>query len=485
MVLLMQKTIDIADPVLLRIAALAVELGLEVWVVGGFVRDSFLGKSRKDIDITVVGDPIDFAHRIAAVFKTTPVIYERFRTAMVPCDGHHIEIVGTRVEHYNPATRKPSTAVGTLEDDLRRRDFTINSMAASLQPESLGNVIDMFDGISDINGKTLRTPLDPDVTMADDPLRMMRAARFAAQLGFSITDETQQAITKQSERITIISQERITDELLKILGSSRPGKGLKILFDTGLLRHIFPELNSLSGVDLVTTGESEYRHKDVLLHTLRVVDNLAHVSDNLWLRFAALVHDIAKPRTRKFIPETGWSFHGHEEIGARWQDRIFRKLKLPLEHLEYVKTLVRLHQRPMALVDEGVTDSAIRRLAVQAGDTLEDLFTLCRADITTKNHKLAERYLHNYENVYARIVEVRDRDNLKAFQSPVRGDEIMQIAGLDPGPQVGYCKYMIEEAILEGTIPNDHDHALTFLLANMATWINEADPRLILRRSGR
>lgn len=293
---------------------------------------------------------------------------------------------------------------------------------------------------------------------------MMRAARFAAQLGFRVAPEALEAMTAMAERITIVSQERITDELLKILAAPKPSIGFVILHKTGLLRYIFPELDRLAGVELATEGDRRYAHKDVFYHTMKVVDTVAEWSDNLWLRFAALVHDIAKPKTKKFVPGVGWTFHGHEELGARWQERIFRRLKLPLEHLRYVETLVRLHQRPMALVDDGVTDSALRRLAVQAGEWLDDLFLLCRADVTTQNKQRAEQYLANYDLVYKKIQDVRERDRLAAFQSPVRGDEIMAIFGLPPSPAVGAIKHAIEEAILEGKIPNTYEAAKQYLL---------------------
>jgi tRNA nucleotidyltransferase/poly(A) polymerase len=474
--------IEITDPVLLRIAALAQERGREAYVVGGFVRDAMLGRTRADVDVTVVGDPMSFAREVASIFNSHTVEYERFRTAMVPVSGRNIEFVGTRMERYEPNSRKPVVVEGTLEDDLRRRDFTVNAMAASLSSENLGRVIDLFDGMGDLNRKLLRTPLDPGVTMADDPLRMMRAARFASQLQFTVDPSTIQAITQMADRISIISQERITDEFLKILASPKPSVGLGILFDTGLLKHVFPEVHSLAGVDLVTKGAREYAHKDVFRHTLQVVDNLSATSPNLWLRFATLMHDVAKPKTKKFIEGHGWSFHGHEEVGARWQEKIFRRMKLPLEHLEYVQALVRLHQRPMQLVDEGVTDSAIRRLAVEAGDAIDDLFLLCRADVTTRNPKRAERYLRNYDEVQAKVASVRERDNLRAFQSPVRGEEIMAITGLGPSRKVGYLKWMLEEAILDGHIPNEHDAAKAYLMVNLEQWLVEADTARFGRR---
>ncbi len=474
--------IDITDPILLRIAHIAKEHHTDIYVVGGYVRDSLLGRGRTDIDITVVGDPLTFARVVANVFRSKTVEYERFRTAMVPIGDYQIEFVGTRSETYRPNSRNPIVEEGTLHDDLRRRDFTVNAMAASLAEEDLGNVIDLFGGCEDLRAGVLRTPLDPLVTMSDDPLRMVRAARFASQLGFTIADQTVHAITSMADRITIISQERCTEEFLKILASPKPSVGLRVLFETGLLQYIFPEVHNLAGVDLVQAGNREFRHKDVFFHTLQVLDNVSAVSDNVWLRFATLMHDIAKPRTKRFAEGAGWTFHGHEEVGARWQERIFRRLKLPMHHLEYVQTLVRLHQRPMMLVDEGVTDSAIRRLAVQAGDSIGDLFMLCRADITTRNEKRAEKYLRNYEIVEAKVRDVLERDQLRAFQSPVRGEEIMKITGLGPSRTVGYMKWMIEEAILDGIIPNEEQAARDYLLQNLETWTEQSATATFGRR---
>jgi poly(A) polymerase len=299
---------------------------------------------------------------------------------------------------------------------------------------------------------------------------MMRAARFAAQLEFEVEPSVLEAMSSMADRISIISQERITDEFLKIMQARKPSIGLKLLYDTGLMKHIFPEVHNLGGVDIVERGSREFQHKDVFLHTLQVVDNLAQMSDNVWLRFATLMHDIAKPRTKKFIEGSGWTFHGHEEVGARWQEKIFRRLKLPLHHLDYVQTLVRLHQRPMMLVDEGVTDSAIRRLAVQAGDAINDLFMLCRADITTRNPSRAAKYLRNYDIVESKLIDVRERDQLRAFQSPIRGEELMELSGLGPCRTLGYMKWMIEEAILDGIIPNEPEAARAYLLNNIDQW---------------
>ena len=465
-----KTVIEISDPVLLRIAALAHERGIRAYVVGGYVRDALMGRARTDIDITVQGDPLEFARAVAEVFRSKTVEFANFRTAMVPIGEYQVEFVGTRREEYHESSRKPIVVEGTLEDDLRRRDFTVNALAAGLNADDLGEVIDLFDGSQDIGRRILRTPLDPVVTMSDDPLRMMRAARFAAQLEFEVEPSVLEAMSSMADRISIISQERITDEFLKIMQARKPSIGLKHLYDTGLMKHIFPEVHNLGGVDIVERGSREFQHKDVFLHTLQVVDNLAQMSENVWLRFATLMHDVAKPRTKKFIEGSGWTFHGHEEVGARWQEKIFRRLKLPLHHLEYVQTLVRLHQRPMMLVDEGVTDSAIRRLAVQAGDAINDLFMLCRADITTRNPSRAAKYLRNYDIVESKLIDVRERDQLRAFQSPIRGEELMELSGLGPCRTLGYMKWMIEEAILDGIIPNEPEAARAYLLNNIDQW---------------
>ncbi len=465
-------TLDFHEPLLLELASLAEKNQVELYVVGGYVRDYFLERQRSDIDCTVVGDALAFARIVAEHFRSKAIVFERFRTAMVPVGGYQLEFVGTRKEEYSPQSRNPIVTEGTLLDDLRRRDFTVNAMAASLQKHNFGELIDVFGGCADMESQLLRTPLDPVVTFSDDPLRMLRAARFASQLEFRVDDAVLVAMHQMASRISIISQERISDEFLKILASPKPSIGLEILHDSTLMTHVFPEVERLAGVELVKQGTKEYHHKDVFYHTLQVLDNVAAVSDDLWLRFATLMHDIAKPKTKKFVEGIGWTFHGHEEFGARWQDKIFRRMKLPLDHLTKVETLVRLHQRPMMLVDEGVTDSAIRRLAVHAGDWLEELFTLCRADVTTSNESRQKRYLKNYEIVYQKIVDVRERDKLAAFQSPVRGDEIMQLCNLQPSRAVGIVKTAIEEAILDGLIPNDYEAAKHFMLCHKDEWLS-------------
>lgn len=458
-------TISFDTPILYALADIARAHDVRAWLVGGFVRDLLIGHPGNDIDVTVEGSGVDFAQIVAREFGSRAVVYERFGTALVPVGDYHFEFVGTRKEEYLPDSRKPIVTEGTFEDDLRRRDFTVNALAISLTSQGEAELIDLFDGLGDIERRVLRTPLDPETTYSDDPLRMMRAARFSAQLGFRLDDESYAAIAKLRDRITIISQERISQEFLKILAAPTPSIGLAILYDTGLLDLIFPELAQLEGVDLVKAGDRSYGHKNVFRHTLQVVDNIAKATDDVWLRFAALMHDVAKPKTKRFQEGVGWTFHGHEEVGARWQKRIFRRMKLPTKAGEYVEKLVRLHHRPMALVDAEVTDSAIRRLVVDAGDQLDDLFVLCRADITSKNPKKVERYLGNYERVVERIKEVEEKDELRAFQSPVRGEEIMEITGLPPSRAVGMLKDAIEEAILDGRIPNEYEAAREYLLS--------------------
>lgn len=469
----MQK-IKIKEKIIHKISDFAAEYGVDVYVVGGYVRDVFLKRKRKDIDFTVVGDSIAFAKFVGEKLKREPIIFERFKTAMLPYRGYQLEFVGTRKEEYLPHSRKPIVSDGTLEDDLRRRDFTINALAASLKKENFGELIDIFNGLDDLEQRVLRTPLNPIVTYSDDPLRMLRAARFAAQLEFQLHKSSYDAITKMAERIKIISQERITEEFLKILSAKKPSIGLLILKNTGLLKHIFPELDNLSGVEIVEEGGKQYKHKDVFLHSLKVLDNVAAISDKLWLRFAALVHDIGKYKTKR-LTSAGWTFHGHEEFGAKMMPNIFRRMRFPLDNLEYVQKLIRLHQRPMQLVDEIVTDSAIRRLAFQAGDALEDLFILCKADITTKNPYLETQYLNNYDIVAKKVIEVQEKDKLREFQSPVRGEEIMQICGLPPSKPVGIIKGKIEDAILDGLIPNDYDAAYKYFIENKDKWLSEID----------
>ena len=457
-----KRHIEIEARELRSIGKLADSLGVEVYVVGGYVRDKLLGKEGHDVDVLVVGNGIDFAKRAAEVFgKQSVTTYENFGTAMMKTGDLKIEFVGARKESYSKDSRNPVVEAGSLQEDLARRDFTVNALAASLNSAKLGEVADPFHGQADLEARILRTPLDPSRTFTDDPLRIMRAIRFAAQLDFTLEKETLEGMTSMKDRLGIIAQERITDEFMKILSSSKPSVGLRLMFDTGVMNIVFPEVAELSGVD----QRDDHHHKDVFLHTCVVVDNIAAVTENPYLRFTALVHDIAKPKTKQFREGIGWTFYGHEEVGARMVKHIFKKLRLPFDKIPYVEKLVRLHLRPMALVDEEVTDSAVRRLLFDAGELIDDLMILCRADITSKNPKLVKEYTANYDLVYAKMKEVEEKDRLRAFQPPVRGNEIMEVCGLEPGELVGILKSKIENAILDGVIPNDHAAALNHLLS--------------------
>lgn len=447
---------------LFRIASETAEIeNVLLFIVGGFVRDIILDRIRDEIDFLVVGDGISFANALASKFGIEKVaVYKNFGTAQFHYKDLILEFVGARKESYNRHSRNPVVEIGTFKDDINRRDFTINTLAISLNKSDYGLIIDTFGGLNDISEKIIKTPLDPAVTFDDDPLRIMRAFRFASQLQFNLDEVTYKAAGEKAERLSIISQERITDEFLKILASSKPSIGLELLYNSGVMKIIFPEIEALAGAE----QRKDHHHKDVFNHTCIVVDNVAMISNNLWLRFAALVHDIAKPATKKFIEGTGWSFHGHEEIGARMLKPVFDRMKLPHSQLEYVEKLVRLHLRPIALVDDGVSDSAVRRLIVNAGECLDDLFILCKADITSKNQSKVSKYLQNYEKVVEKIKEVREKDKLRAFQSPVRGDEIMKICNISPSKEVGLLKTEIEEAILDGRIENNYEEALAYLL---------------------
>lgn len=454
--------IDLSSEILKTIGAIADREEVDVYVVGGFVRDILLGREGKDIDIVVIGDGPMFARQVAAAVHQKQVItYEKFGTAMLPMGDGKLEFVTARSESYEPSSRKPTVLRASLESDLSRRDFTVNALAASLNRGRFGEVIDPFDGESDLRNKLLRTPLEPDQTFDDDPLRMMRALRFASQLSFHVDAAAFKAIRRKAERIKIVSMERVTDEFMKILASPRPSVGLKLLHESGLAKFILPELVDMVGVE----QRKEYHHKDVFLHTLKVVDNICPTTDNVWLRFAALAHDIAKPRTKAFKEGIGWTFHGHEDLGARMMKSIFRRMKMPMEQLPYVEKLIRLHLRPMVLVSEEVTDSALRRLLFDAGNDIDDLMKLCRADITSQNPQRVVRYLKNYDIVMVKMKEVEEKDRLRNWQPPVRGEEIMQVCNLEPGPMVGILKKRIEEAILDGHIPNEHDAALAYLLS--------------------
>jgi len=409
----------------------------------------------------ILGDGMEFAEQLAKELNLEgTAVYKNFGTALINSHSGKFEFSSARKESYERTSRKPKIEFSGLEDDLSRRDFTINALCIDLTKPPV--IIDLFKGIEDLENKIIKTPLEPEKTFDDDPLRIMRAIRFASQLEFSIDNMTLIAINKMASRLkedSVVSQERITHEFLLILGSPKPSVGLNLLQLTGVMDIIFPEISQLSGVD----QRSEYHHKDVFNHTLQVVDNVAAVSGNIWLRFAALVHDIAKPKTKKFIENKGWSFHGHEELGARMMKKIFLRMKLPLHQLNYIEKLVRMHLRPIPLAQEIVTDSAIRRLAAEAGEELVDLLTLCRADITSKNPDKIKKFLKNYDIVEKKIIEVQEKDNLRNFQSPVRGDEIMKICNLEPSKKVGIIKKKIEEAILEGEIPNEYEAALNYL----------------------
>ncbi|MCS7029362.1 MAG: CCA tRNA nucleotidyltransferase [Bacteroidia bacterium] len=440
------------------IQAIAEELKQPVYVVGGYVRDIFLGRENKDIDFVTVGSGIELAQKVAEKLNVPVHIYKNFGTAMLKYQGLEIEFVGARKESYRRESRKPIVENGTLQDDLTRRDFTINAMAIDLKTREL---IDLFEGKKHLEQKILKTPTDAHVTFSDDPLRMMRAARFAAQLSFEIDSQVLDAMKQNAERINIVSMERIIVEFNKIMEAPKPSIGIKYLYDTGILHYIFPELVRLQGVEEV----NGITHKDNFYHTLQVLDNVARVSNNLWLRWVALLHDIAKPDTKRFIQGQGWTFHGHEELGAKKVPKIFKRLKLPLDdRMEYVQKLVRLHARPIALVEEHVTDSAVRRLLFEAGNDIDDLMTFCKADITTRDKKKLSQYLKNFELVQKRLQEVEQADKIRNWQPPISGEIIMQTFNLKPGPQVGIIKNAIREAILEGHIKNDYQEAYNFMI---------------------
>lgn len=451
----------INKPVFRHLQQAAKDSGLSAWVIGGYVRDFILGKDCKDIDVVVEGSGADFARAFAKIVKANDVVvYENFRTAMVKFDEFIVEFVGARRESYNRGSRKPVVEEGTLQDDQLRRDFTINALSISLNEDSFGEVIDPFGGISDLDKGILKTPTDPDITFSDDPLRMMRGIRFATQLGFEIEEETWKSIIRNKERIEIVSMERVSDELNKIILANVPSRGFKMLFSTGLLAIIFPEMQKLQGVDVI----NGHAHKDNFYHTLQVLDNLCQATNDLWLRWSAILHDIAKPATKRYEPDHGWTFHGHEDRGARMVPKIFLRMKLPLDaKMKYVQELVRLHLRPIALVDDKVTDSAIRRLIVDAGEYLDDLMKLCRADITTRDANKVKRYLNNFSKVEEKIQEVEERDQLRNWQPPVTGEMIMEFFSIPPSKLVGDIKAIIREAILEGDIPNEKEAAFELM----------------------
>ncbi|MBN1116395.1 MAG: HD domain-containing protein [Bacteroidales bacterium] len=450
-------------PVFKVITDIVEETGQPAFVIGGFVRDCLLNRPTKDIDVVVLGNGIELAKAVGKKMGNRPVnVFKNFGTAMVSLPDYEVEFVGARKESYRSNSRKPIVENGTLEDDQNRRDFTINALAISLNKESWGKLIDPFEGQNDLAKKILRTPLDPDITYSDDPLRMMRAIRFATQLSFKIEKKSLAAINRNAERIKIISQERVIDEFNKILLAPIPSVGLELLENTGLLKIIFPELQTLKGVE-IKKGKA---HKDNFLHTLQVVDNLAEKSSKLWLRWAALMHDIAKPPTKRFDDSTGWTFHGHEFLGSKMVPGIFRRLKLPMNQpMKYVQKLVLLHLRPIVLSQEDVTDSAVRRLLFDAGDDIDDLMMLCEADITSKNEEKVKRFLNNFQLVRQKLVEIEEKDAVRNFQPPVSGELIMETFGIGPGSEVGIIKNCIKEAILDGIIHNNFDEAYKLMLA--------------------
>ena len=445
------------------ISELSDETQINAFLVGGCVRDLMLNPLAEsiDVDIMVEGDGIDFAEKLAKKINVPKIVpFKKFATAKIPYNEYEIEVASARLEKYDESSRSPSEVVmSNIEDDLLRRDFTVNAMAVSLNKENFGEFFDPFNGMEDLSNNILRTPLDSDVTFSDDPLRMMRAAYFASKLSLDIDPSCLESIKNNAERITIVSQERKTNELLKILGTKKPSIGLNILQEAGLMEFVFPEISVMYGLD----QSNEYHHKDIFYHTLEVVDNAAQLSDKLDLRLAALVHDIAKPKTRRLSKSKGYTFYGHDDVGARMLKGISSNMKFSNSTRDYITKLTLLHLRPISLAKKDVTDSAIRRLIVDAGEEIDDLMKLCRADITTKNPKNITKYLGNFDRVEKRMNEVIEIDKLKAFQSPVRGDEIMKMFDLSPGKEVGKIKTMVEDAIINGEIKNDYSSAMSFL----------------------
>lgn len=455
------------EKLLLLLHEVATDLGVRTYVVGGFVRDKLLGRECKDLDFVCVGSGIELARAVAR--RISPdlkvVVYENFGTALIQHIDWDLEFVGARRESYQRNSRKPIVENGSLQDDQNRRDFTINALAVSLNTDDLGQLIDPFGGLEHLRQGIIKTPLEPEITFSDDPLRMMRAVRFATQLGFTIHPETLQALSTQRDRIKIISQERITTELQKILGASRPSVGFELLFDTGLLAIIFPELNAMQGVE----EQANQRHKDNFYHTLQVIDNVAQRSNNIWLRWVAVLHDIAKPLTKRYDERQGWTFHGHEALGAKLVPKIFQRMRLPLgSEMKYVQKIVGMHQRPILLTKDTITDSALRRLLFEAGDEIDDLLLFCEADSTSKNKQKRELYLENIQMLREQLAIVEEKDKLRNWQPPISGELIMELFNIKPSKEVGEIKNAIREAILDGIIGNNYDEAYQFMLERAA-----------------
>lgn len=447
--------------ILQKVYQIAVLLKMDIYVVGGFVRDLYLGRAGTDLDFVVIGNALEFAATFKKQFESGKIIsYPRFGTAMLEYRNYKLEFVSARSESYETSSRKPQVTQADLQSDLSRRDFTINTLAMEISEKNFGKVIDVYQGIADIDNKVLRTPLNPVITFTDDPLRILRAIRFATVLNFSIEPNTYRAIGETCERLKIISQERITEEFRKMMMAEEPSRGLNLLRDSGVAEIVFPELLALTGVE----QRLDFHHKDVFNHTGQVLDNVSLKSDKFELRIAALLHDIAKPQTKRFVDGTGWTFHGHEDLGARMVGKIGRRMRLPVSTIKYVQKLVRLHLRPMQLVDESVTDSAIRRLMVDAGEELDDLMTLCRADITSKNPEKVKRYLKNFDLVEQKMKVVEEKDNLRNFKLAIDGMLIMKALDIPPGPKVGKIKDAVTDAVLDGQIPNEADACYQYMM---------------------